>query len=145
LTANNEIKIHELTDADIERLRALARGAFELDAATVEIKADDLLWLLLRAAPTPAGHAVVFWDGLGWYWSHNGKDREGPFGSAEGLDDAITDAKRAGFKIYEVNRTRGAMPAVGPRPIPEEVTFRQPTVADAEEMERRMPKHLRQP
>lgn len=67
-----------------------------------------------EATPASAGHAVVFWDGLGWYWTADSARRHGPFASADGLDDAITDAKRAGYKIHEVNRTRGLMPAFSP-------------------------------
>lgn len=68
--------------------------------------------------PPAAGTATVFWDGLGWYWSADGSTRHGPFTSADALDDAITDAKRAGHKIGAVNRTRGTMPATSPSPIP---------------------------
>jgi hypothetical protein len=52
------------------------------------------------------------------YWSADGVTRHGPFSGVDDLDDAITDAKRAGFKIAAVNRTRGNMPAVSPKPLP---------------------------
>jgi hypothetical protein len=76
-----------------------------------EIKADEMTPTDHEpAAPKQASHAVVFWDYNAYWWTPDGKDRRGPFGGNDGLDDAITDAKRAGFKIYEVNRTRGDMP-----------------------------------
>lgn len=122
---DNEIKAHDVLPARIEELRALVRGAFELDCTMVDVDANDLLWLLLRAAPAQLGAAIVFWDGIGWFWTHDGETRQGPFSAGlDSLDDAITDAKRAGYKIAAVNRTRGTMPAVSPQPI--EQPERQP-------------------
>lgn len=70
--------------------------------------------------PSPTvGPAIVFWDGIGWFWTHDGESRHGPFNGDDALDDAITDAKRRGYKIAAVNRTRGTMPAVGPQPQPQ--------------------------
>lgn len=116
MTTHNEIKIYEPTEGHISDLYERCRAAINRDLAFVEISPDDLLWLLQHAAPVQKGVAIVFWDGLGYFWTPDGKKRVGPFGSAVGLDDAITDAKLAGYKIYEVNRTRGDMPAVNPQP-----------------------------
>jgi hypothetical protein len=46
----------------------------------------------------------------------DGSTRHGPFSAVDGLDDAITDAKRRGYKIAAVNRTRGMLPPVSPQP-----------------------------
>lgn len=68
--------------------------------------------------PPTDGSAVVFWDHNGHWWTPDDVTRHGPFTGPDSLDDAITDAKRAGHKIVAVNRTRGNMPAVSPKPLP---------------------------
>jgi hypothetical protein len=60
-------------------------------------------------------YAVVFWDGIGWFWAEeNSTERHGPFTERDALDDAITDAKAHGFKIGNVRYTRGLLPAWRP-------------------------------
>ncbi len=71
-----------------------------------------------QPARAAAGHAVVFWDCNAYWWTPGGTERRGPFSGDDGLDDAITDAKAKGFKIYEVNRTRGDLPALSPQATP---------------------------
>ncbi len=54
--------------------------------------------------------AIIFWGGYGHYWveiPHADKQPIGPYDGADSLDDAITAAKTAGFKIAGVQATRG--------------------------------------
>lgn len=56
--------------------------------------------------------AIVFWDGIGHFWIHEGgTERHGPFTSVDSLDEAITDAKKNDCTIARVQVTRGTLPA----------------------------------
>lgn len=62
--------------------------------------------------------AIIFWDGHGYCWvetPYAGKQPIGPYEGTDSLDDAITAAKAAGFKIAGVQATRGLLPEPGPQ------------------------------
>lgn len=70
-------------------------------------------------SPTPAARrrAIVYWDGVGHFFvetPHAGKQPIGPYTGDDSLDDAITAAKAAGFRIAGIQATRGLLPAQGP-------------------------------
>lgn len=117
--ANDEIKTYKPTLGHLDDLRERCRLATNHDHWSVEIATEDLQWLLLRAAPVVTigelqlgevpkafvpKRATVFWDGTGFFWTRGGEERRGPFTGTDGLDDAIHDARQAGYKIAAVNR-----------------------------------------
>lgn len=62
--------------------------------------------------------AVIFWEHQGHWFVETpsaGKQPIGPYEGTDSLDDAITAAKAAGFKIAGVQATRGLLPAPGPK------------------------------
>jgi hypothetical protein len=62
--------------------------------------------------------AIIFWEASGYWFVETPYADAQPIGPYEGndsLDDAITAAKTAGFKIAGVRATRGLLPAPGPK------------------------------